>query len=220
MLSKRLQAILDLIDPCDTIVDVGTDHGYLIIQALLIKKCHKAYALDIASGPLEFAKANLIKYNLEDKIEIQKRDGLKGFNQQADVFVVAGMGSETIIEILKNHTFSESNIIIIQSNTKIVWLRTQLVALGFEFIEEVFLYDNKKPVIIIKVKIGNTSYTDQEYHLGPWLMYHPTIDYMAYLKHEYNKALRVVEYNDTYMHKVKYLKEYLQEKGVIDEKNN
>ena len=34
MLSKRLSMILSMVEPCDVLCDVGSDHGYLALAVL------------------------------------------------------------------------------------------------------------------------------------------------------------------------------------------
>ncbi len=51
MLSKRLSMILDLVEPCDTLADVGTDHGYLALEAILSGKAKQVIAADVRQGP-------------------------------------------------------------------------------------------------------------------------------------------------------------------------
>ncbi|NLW15004.1 MAG: SAM-dependent methyltransferase [Erysipelothrix sp.] len=218
--SKRLQAILDLIDKTDVIVDVGTDHGYLIIQAIKDGKCKKAYGLDIASGPLSYAQRNVIEHGFESYIELELMDGLEDFDQDANTFVIAGMGAETILSILDNYEFNTNQRLIIQSNTKHYWLRKELIERGFHFIDEMFLYDNKKAVTLFKIKKGQKSYSDKELYLGPILCKQDNKPYHQYLKKEYKKIQEVSKFNTDYIKLLDYLKEYLLEKGVINETNN
>ena len=58
-ISLRLKTIGLLVDKCESIADIGTDHAYLPIY--LIKKgiCNTAIASDINKGPVEKAKSNI-----------------------------------------------------------------------------------------------------------------------------------------------------------------
>ena len=62
MLNKRLRAIAELIKLCDTLFDVGSDHGFLPLYLLINKKIKKAIIGEINIGPLEQAKKNFMKY--------------------------------------------------------------------------------------------------------------------------------------------------------------
>ena len=58
-LSKRLQAICDMVTPGARICDVGCDHAYADIRLLQEGKIPHALAMDVADGPLASARSNL-----------------------------------------------------------------------------------------------------------------------------------------------------------------
>ena len=99
--SKRLQAIVDWIDGT-ILADIGCDHAYVAIEAIRQKKVLKAYACDIAQGPLNNAKKTIEELGLQDKIECVLMDGISGLSSEVDFVVIAGMGSKTIEMILDN----------------------------------------------------------------------------------------------------------------------
>ena len=55
-LTKRLQAILDIVPQAGVIADVGTDHGYLAVAMIKEKKAGRVIAIDVNARPLETAK--------------------------------------------------------------------------------------------------------------------------------------------------------------------
>lgn len=70
-LSKRLQAIADLIikyKKGEILADIGTDHAYL--PCYLVKEgiIEKAYACDIASGPINASIETIQYYELEKQV--------------------------------------------------------------------------------------------------------------------------------------------------------
>lgn len=171
-LSNRLQAILDLVPQGSRLADIGTDHGHLIVRALLDNKVNYAYALDIAEKPLNQAKNNIEQYKLIDRSHCELRNGLEGFQGDANCFVIAGMGAETILGIINGYTFKNHDILIIQSNTKVPWLRTELSMRGFKIVDEVFLIDKKIPTFIMKCEVvGYSQNLDlTQKWVGPVLM--------------------------------------------------
>lgn len=215
ILSKRLQAILDLIEPCDVLVDIGTDHAHLLIKAIIDNKCNKAYGLDIASGPLSFANHNIHDYALDDKITTMQLDGLKGFKEDADTFVIAGMGFETIMGILSNYSFTKDQTIIVQSNTKNYEFRKLLINNGFTILDEVFFYDNKKPVTILKLIYDKSELDEASLFLGPILKNTENQDYITYLTYEYGKMKEVIKFNPSFHERYGILEAYLEKKGVL-----
>lgn len=218
-LSNRLEAIYNLIpETTQTVVDVGTDHGQLIIKLVLEDKIKRAYGLDIASGPLAHAKANVLAYGLSDKIKLMQMDGLENFNETVDTVVIAGMGGDTIWHIVENYNFHPNQSLIIQSNTKNVWLRKQFTNNGFKLIDEIFLIDNHKPVFIMKFSLGHQRLSELELELGPILMNQINEDYLKYLKKEYHKLKKIVSYNPDVKKRIKLIESFLKE--VSYERNN
>ena len=74
-LSKRLQAVADMVTPNKRVADIGCDHGYISIYLCTKKLASKVIAMDVRKGPLERAKNNIEKYGLSDYIETRLSDG-------------------------------------------------------------------------------------------------------------------------------------------------
>lgn len=192
-LSKRLEALYDLIPTDSRLVDIGTDHGLLMIRAIESGKSTHAYGLDINPMPLDQARENIARHNLEDKIELVLSDGLDKFEGNGDCFVLAGMGAETIWEIMKVYSFSPSDTIIVQSNTKHPWFRETVSANGFVIEDEVFLMDKGIAVFIMVLKKGvskTLSYVDCV--IGPVLGQKLSVEYRDYLieQHAHIKTIK------------------------------
>ena len=76
-LSKRLQAVADMINQGHRVADIGCDHAYTAIYLIRNKISPYVVAMDINQGPLDIAKKNIGKYNLADSISTRKSDGLQ-----------------------------------------------------------------------------------------------------------------------------------------------
>ena len=99
MLSKRLQRVLDYIQIDDKLADIGCDHGYLSLYA--IKKGVKFVQLvDNKIGPLNVAKKNLSKENLNAEIKYSLSSGLSNIDINVDTVAICGMGGDLISKIL------------------------------------------------------------------------------------------------------------------------
>ena len=85
----------------DVLCDVGTDHGYLPCYMIENGLCSKAYACDIAQGPLDSAIAHINERCLSDRITTVLSDGLDSV-EKGDItdVVIAGMGGELIADII------------------------------------------------------------------------------------------------------------------------
>ena len=100
--------------------------------------CDYAIASDINEGPLKFAQQTIIKYHIEDKIRLLKSDGLKNIpSENVSDVVIAGMGGETIAEIISGTQWLKSGVnLVLQPMTRAGYLRKWLYKNGFEIAEE------------------------------------------------------------------------------------
>lgn len=157
-LSKRLKEIVNLCDNSKKIIDIGTDHALVPISLILNNKCNHVIASDLREGPLEFAKKNIKKFNLETKISIKMSDGLENFTDDdlldVNQIIISGMGGENIISIIekKIHKIKENTVFILQPQTNIELLRTWLLNNNIQIIAEKFLSENNKFYQIIKAR--------------------------------------------------------------------
>lgn len=128
MLDNRLKMCAELVSGQGIAVDVGTDHAYLAADLILSGKCSKVIASDIKEGPLESARKTVEKYNISDKAELVQSDGLENINLDGVTdIIIAGMGGETIIEILKPKAYELYGInLVLQPMTKPEVLRKWL----------------------------------------------------------------------------------------------
>ena len=101
-LSCRLQAVADMVNEGASVVDVGTDHGY--IPAYLIKNniAKSVIACDINEKPLASCKRYISSLGLDDKVKCVLSDGLQSIDGDYDTVIIAGMGGELIAQILEN----------------------------------------------------------------------------------------------------------------------
>ena len=95
--SLRLDAIYAWVDG-NVVADIGCDHGYIPLWCVQDKGI-KAYACDVASKPLERARA-LFKQEEAD-IPCLLMDGIEGLPGDVDQIVIAGMGGQLIEHILE-----------------------------------------------------------------------------------------------------------------------
>lgn len=195
MLNKRLRAIADLLEPCKSLFDIGSDHGFLPMHLLLEKKINKAVIGEISIGPLSQAKKNFEKY-LELNCEFVLSDGLSSYDEITDAVVIAGMGFETIQHIILQDLskFRDISQIIIQSNTKVDQLRRFLNSNNFQIIDEVIIKDRKYyyPIIKVKYSINKEILSEKEIQFGPILIkkYSPVFEqYLLFCRRIENDIL-------------------------------
>ena len=95
-LSRRMQAVADMVTTGNRVVDVGCDHGYVSIYLVQQKRTTHALAMDINNGPLLRAREHVEEAGLEGYITLRLSDGLGAFRKgEADTLICAGTVSYT-----------------------------------------------------------------------------------------------------------------------------
>jgi len=100
VISKRIEEIINFLDRCNTLADIGCDHGYVAVEAIKREIANKVFAVDINFHPLLKAKELSKKENVDDKIEFLLGNGFDPIEEEVDEAVIAGMGAENICSIL------------------------------------------------------------------------------------------------------------------------
>jgi len=157
MLSKRLLCCAEMVRG-KVAADIGTDHAWLPIYLVETGKCERAYACDIAEGPLSFAKKNILGAGLEDKIETVLSDGLTELSDDSiSDIIIAGMGGEMIRDILRNglDKAKKANLIL-QPNTRAWELIDWLYRNGFEVLEQKAVADGKFVYPVINARFSGS----------------------------------------------------------------
>lgn len=157
-ISNRLKCVASMIDKCSSIADIGTDHGYLPIHLIQNGICNTAIASDIKKGPLNKAKANIRKYEMEEKIECRLGAGLSTIKvNEVDCAVISGMGGNLISDIIEEdlEVFKSLKYAVLQPVQNPEVLRKYLYDKGFNIIDEELCIDENKYYEIIKVGYNN-----------------------------------------------------------------
>ena len=154
--------------------DIGTDHGYLPIEAVVQGFCKRAIACDIRPGPLSVAEANVRAAGLSDAIETRLGDGLKPvLLGEADSIVMSGMGGTLMWKIITDsggEKAKSAKRLILQPQHDIEGLRKNLHSAGFEIVDESLVCDSRFYVILVACYTGAiTKWTEKEYFLGKYI---------------------------------------------------
>ncbi len=162
-LSKRLQSIVDEIGTVETLADIGTDHGKLVMYALGRGSAERAFAVDISPNSLIKAKRCAEEKGLSQKIEFLCGDGLKPLDEVPDVVVIAGMGGNEIVKILSERIIDTKFILVPHQDAHVV--RRFLCENEFAIVKDFVIFDGKYYTIIVAQK-GQCRYTEQQIILG------------------------------------------------------
>ena len=196
ILTNRLQLIYDIIPKCNTIADIGTDHGYIPIFCVLNGIAKNALAMDVNKGPLERAKINIEKYNVSDKVHTRLSNGLEGLAcGEADVIVIAGMGGPLIAEILEKgkNVITDDTTLIIQPMIAPKELREYLYGSGFEITEEYVCREQDKFYNIFKVKKGEFEPTQRDLFIGRNLKQNSPEVFNEYVEYKIKVAQKILK---------------------------
>lgn len=166
---KRLLDIINILDSNKKIIDVGTDHGLVPLYLAKNKISTDITATDISAPSLQ-KLVDRLDDDLRKIIKTRVTDGFKGLESEDEqVAIIAGMGANTIIEIIEESLDFAKNLdyMVLASNINTYELRHFLNDHGF-YIEKDFLsYENRKYYDILKVYYGkkqNLSF--EEYYYG------------------------------------------------------
>lgn len=174
----RLRTAADFVRQDAVFADVGTDHAYLPVFLLLAGRIRRAYACDIAPGPLARAEENVRKYGLADKVTLRLTDGLAGLEGEGLTDIaICGMGGEVMVSILSAAPFVRDGGVrlILQPNSRAAVLRRYLCAEGFAIEEERTVKAGDKLYFCLCCTYTGqrTVLTKAEAELGPYNLAHP-----------------------------------------------
>jgi tRNA (adenine22-N1)-methyltransferase len=213
-LSLRLKTIASLVPNGARVCDVGTDHAYLPIFLKQSGIASSVIATDLNQKPLENAKSNIENSGVTD-ISLRLCDGLSGVTAlEVDTVIIAGMGGEVIVGILKNCEWAKTKdkTYILQPTTSAEVLREFLCADGFEIITETPLSENGKLYSVMTVKFAGEIRERNEsfYYVGK---IPTTADGILYLKKQQKRVGDCMKAIENIPHKQT---DYLKNKAVYD----
>ncbi len=169
-LTPRLQKIYDIVPPCKTACDIGTDHAYIPVCLTLSGKCENAIASDIRKGPVERAKSTVSSYGAEEKVSVRLGGGLETVSEnEAETIIIAGMGGLLIAQILEDSkaVARSAKTLILQPMTASTELREYLNQNGYIIEKEFIVREEEKLYTIMLVSVGeDTPYTKAELYMG------------------------------------------------------
>jgi len=140
----RIEEIYSHLVKCETLADVGCDHGYLSKMVVLGGIANKVYATDVSEKCLSKAKELLSCEIIKGVVVPVCTNGLNGLNG-IDEIVIAGMGGEEIIQILSEYLSREMpKRIVLQPMKNTPKVRSFLLSNKFNLIKDyTFYYDRK-----------------------------------------------------------------------------
>ena len=168
--SKRLQRLCAEIKACTVFADVGCDHGYCAEYVLKNGLCGRCYISDISAASLKKAERLLSEYIAEGIAYSFCCAGMELIPKDADQVLIAGMGGEEILSILREGFLPER--LVLQPMKNAAKVRKYLLEEGYSITRDYTFFDGKS------VWFGYDN------------LHHPTQEFLDYLKAETEKCER------------------------------
>ena len=190
-LSERLRTIYRMV-PEGIVADIGADHGKLMIALFECGVVTHGYAVENKKGPYNRLLKALQERNLEEDIVPLFSDGIRDLPQAVHTVIIAGMGGNNIIDILKKYPKKTEQIttLIIDAHTSIPKVRREISNMGFVIADEKMVREDGVFYEIIKfIRADKAMYGDKHIEFGPILR----TEKSATFKEKYES--RIVEIN-------------------------
>ncbi|PXW91637.1 tRNA (adenine22-N1)-methyltransferase [Streptohalobacillus salinus] len=197
-LSHRLKTAANYIQSGAFFADIGSDHAYLPIYVCQIDQTARAIAGELNEGPKQAAQSHVSGYQLTDRIDVRKGDGLSVIREEAiDTVVICGMGGGLIRSILENGEGKLSSVkrLVLQPNMDSHYLRAWLDDQYFHITAEEILEEDGHiyEVIIADKKTTHQQMTDKQCYFGPLLMQEKNSAFLAKWRREQENISRIIE---------------------------
>lgn len=170
--SKRIEALLSMIPPqVGALADIGADHGYFVCEAVSRNKVQSALAVENKEGPYRRLCQEVQNQHLASKIEVLLSDGISSLPPHIPFVTIAGMGGETILEILKQHSEKLKNVtyLLIDAHSRLPEVRHVITHLGYQIQQEVIIYEDEIYYELILFQKGEAIYLEEDERFGPLL---------------------------------------------------
>ncbi|WP_221372183.1 tRNA (adenine(22)-N(1))-methyltransferase [Clostridium perfringens] len=219
-LSKRLKRIAEHVDKCESVADIGTDHGYIPIYLVKEGICKKAIASDINKGPIEKAKVNVDFEGVSDKIKCLLGPGLNPLKVgEVNGVILAGMGGNLTRDILlaDMDKVKKYDFIILQPAQNPEVLREFLYKNDYEIIDEDLIKDEGRFYELFKVKYNENSeklvFEDElEYEVSPLLREKGNPLFKEFIEEKINRCETILSFIKEDTEAAKKRKSDLEEK--------
>lgn len=176
-----------MVENDSVVADIGTDHAYIPIYLVEQGVCKKAIAMDVNPGPLERAREHILASGLSEQIVTRLSDGLAKLSEnEADTYVIAGMGGPLMVSILARRMdlLQKGKTLVLQPQSEIGEVREFLIHNHYKIIQEDMFYDMEKTYVAMKAIISKESitYTKTQYIFGKLLLENLNPVLFEYLK--------------------------------------
>ncbi len=165
MLDARLSAAAAYVRAGHPAADIGCDHGKLSAWLAGSGRCPRVFACDLRPDPLEKARRRCAPW--KDRVDCRLGSGLEVLQpEEADDIIIAGMGAETILEILDAAPWvadERYNLVLVPA-TKHSLLRLGLAQRGFALLDETLAYAAGRWYAVMNARFDGDRHTPDAWH--------------------------------------------------------
>ncbi|MBQ0110301.1 MAG: SAM-dependent methyltransferase [Oscillospiraceae bacterium] len=141
-MDKRLIAAAELITPCSTVADIGTDHAYLPLYLIKNGIAQRVIASDVNKLPLSKAEHNVKENGAESSIDLRLSFGFDNYTAgELDCAFICGMGGENIASILEKAKIPLDFPMVLQPMSRPEYLLKYLADNRYELIKHTIVLD-------------------------------------------------------------------------------
>lgn len=196
-LSKRLESIFQMIEPCQCLCDIGTDHAHIPIATVERGVAIKAIASDVRKGPCETAGKNIAEHGLASRIEVRMGSGFETIQQgECDCAVIAGMGGNLMLDLFQaaEPTVKSLKQLVVQPQNALERIRKFFYEEGYAIKKEQLVYDEGKFYTVFSVAYtGEKQEKERIYeYIGEYLITQQDPLLEAYLEKEIQRLERIL----------------------------
>jgi tRNA (adenine22-N1)-methyltransferase len=143
--------VLQLLEPCKLLADVGTDHGLLPIHAVRRGLARHALAIDLREEPLQGARRNLERAGEGARVTPLRADGFSGLTGRGvDAVVLAGLSGRTIERLCREAQLglAELRQLVVQPNQGVETLRAWAHGAGLHLRDEAMVEEHGRAFVV------------------------------------------------------------------------
>jgi len=197
LLDSRLMMVYKMIDDCNVVCDIGSDHGYLPIYCLINGKANTAVITDINKGPLDNSRRTAAKYNMEERCSFYLGDGIAPVRDVDPIneISICGMGGEMMCHIISNDMEKAKSVdkLILQPMKNFDILLEFLNENGFEILDEDFCDDGIHYYYCVSTRYTGEVEKKDDFEFIEKLVNVKNESYLRYLKVRLEKEEKILE---------------------------
>ena len=171
-MNQRVLQIAEMIRAGMVVADIGTDHAQLPLWLLEHGRAEKAYACDVARGPLDMARKNIAARGYSEQIPVILSDGFDHVPADCTCAVIAGMGVRTAMDILDRALprLPDLEQLLVQVNDDVPQMRRWIMANGMSLRDEMLVREHNHDYVILDIDTQHPAeYSEEQLLCGPVL---------------------------------------------------